>query len=189
MKTLVVCGLLLVLWLLLSGSVHADTDTPPMPRQRYTLYFPMWQQPALAGKLGLAGGTVAQANALGASWMYDWSATPPTAEYGIESVPMIGNADRVAYDLGGNSVWILGFNEPDLAVQSNITPEYAAQLWRQIETRYPQRKLVSPAVSDPDSGWLLRFRLAYYTEYGTWSLGRTGGALLPLDGAGVHRGG
>lgn len=132
------------------------------------LYLPLWLgEPA--GKLGLAGGSPEQARALGASWLYDWTLTPAGSAAtlegpGIEAVPMIGHASMVGADLGGNSQWVLGFNEPDLIVQSNIAPEQGAVLWREIEQLYPGHKLVSPAVIDPL--WLDHMRNVYIGRFG-----------------------
>ncbi len=145
-----------------SPPVTQPVAAPAAP-QTYRLFLPMWQPPH-AGKLGLSGGTPEQAQVLGASWLYDWSPAPPVDEW-IESVPMIGHAGVVDAALGGNSQWILGFNEPDLTVQSNISPERAGVLWREIERLYPGRKLVSPAVIDPL--WLDHMRNDYISYYGT----------------------
>ena len=76
--------------------------------------------------------------------------------------------DRPVPQVGGNSPYILGFNEPDLSSQANLTPQRAAVLWRRIEQAYPHRLLVSPAVSCGDLYWLVRFRSAYRELYGTW---------------------
>lgn len=156
----------LVVWLvvmsslLLSGAAAlADGGT--------TLYLPA-VYPLPQNKLGVAGGTVAQAQALGGAWLYDWTTQPPMSDAPVESVPMIGHAGAVGQVLGGNSPWVLGFNEPDLSSQANLTPQQAAVLWRQIETLYPRRLLVSPAVSCGDLYWLVRFRLAYQAEFGGW---------------------
>jgi hypothetical protein len=40
---------------------------------------------------------------------------------------------------------ILGFNEPNYCGQANLSPLEAAQLWRQIEEKYPDKYLVSPS--------------------------------------------
>ncbi|WP_238451843.1 glycosyl hydrolase [Micromonospora sp. 4G55] len=62
--------------------------------------------------------------------------------------------DRAA----GAGSHLLGFNEPDLGAQSNLTPEQALELWPQLMAT--GRMLGSPAVAsggaDP-GGWLDRF--------------------------------
>lgn len=101
---------------------------------------------------------------LGASWLYSWGPQPPLVD-GIESVPMIWGAFSGCPELGGNSEWVLGFNEPDHAGQADMTPEEGASHWRQLEQCYPERKLVSPAVVFEPS-WLETMREAYVAAYG-----------------------
>lgn len=43
------------------------------------------------------------------------------------------------------SEWLLGFNEPNLSSQANMSPSYAASLWHKLEAT--GRKLVSPAMA------------------------------------------
>lgn len=163
--------LVLILWVLLAGTADADgTIYVPLVQGRAThaYYVPVWYAPAPV-KLGLSGGTVAQAERLGAAWLYDWTAHPPVREW-FESVPMLGRdwgAGPVPA-VGGNSPYLMGFNEPDLQVQANITPERAAVLWRQIEQAYPHKLLVSPAPSCGDVWWLAHFRVTYRDIFGTW---------------------
>lgn len=100
-----------------------------------------------------------------AYWEFSWDPTPPNCA-GVENVPMIWGAVDMDTPLGGNSDWIMGFNEPDTAWQANLSPAQAAALWRQIEQRYPTRKLLSP-VTGNDPNWLPNFRDAYISAYGT----------------------
>ena len=116
------------------------------------------------------------ATAVNASWEYGWAPSPPNCA-GIENVPMIWGAGDVNATLGGNSQWIMGFNEPDSASQANISPADAATLWRQIEQKYPDRKLLAPAPSGANANWLVDFRNAYIAAYGT---------PPRLDGLAVH---
>jgi putative glycosyl hydrolase len=92
---------------------------------------------------------------------------------------MIWGKDNVGATLGGNSNWIMGFNEPDSPSQSNLSPTEAAILWRQIEQTYPNRKLLSPATCGSPAGlnWLVDFRNAYFATYQTYPR---------LDGLAVH---
>lgn len=61
------------------------------------------------------------------------------------------------------SEWLLTFNEPNYATQSNITPEQAVAMWPLLEAT--GRKLISPAVGHcewnipgcVDDGWLEKF--------------------------------
>jgi hypothetical protein len=140
-------------------------NVPKLPYPPRTLTFdsPLYlpQVYAQPNKLGVAGGDAAQVAALGAAWHYTWSiqCDDPAC------VPMIWGAadvDKPATD----SAWLLGFNEPDLAGQANLTPQAAALLWHDVEARYPERKLVAPAPSHEHFDWLLGFYAAYVTTYG-----------------------
>lgn len=92
---------------------------------------------------------------IGAKWYYDWSSNPPICD-GVEAVPMIYGASSAGKPVGGNSSWILWFNEPELTGQNNyLTPEQAAQLWNDNVDKYPGKKHVSPGVTD--LVWLSRF--------------------------------
>lgn len=166
--------LLISLAVLMAGCVALPEATLPEARtfvspvqtatRSYRYFIPMWAKPL--NKLGLAG-CPATCQALGCAWCYSWGPEPggtPDAE----TVPMLWGANDVGKALGGNSPWLLGFNEPDLSNQANLTPEQAAALWRQVETLYPGRKLVSPAPSHFDVAWLGRFRDAYAVAYGVW---------------------
>ena len=99
----------------------------------------------------------------GVTWIYDWSVTPEICA-GIESVPMIYSAGSVSKPIGGNSPWVLGFNEPDLTSQSNITPQQAVPLWWQVEAANPDKLLVAPAPANLP--WLVEWYDAFRTEYG-----------------------
>lgn len=79
---------------------------------------------------------------------------------------MIWGASDVNATVGGNSQWIMGFNEPDSTSQANISPANAATLWRQIEQKYPTRKLAAPVPSGGNSTWLPAFRQSYISAYG-----------------------
>jgi Glycosyl hydrolase catalytic core len=110
-----------------------------------------------------AGITSALADS-GVSWMYDWAAAPNgvQAPRGVEFVPMIWGEKSVdATTLGTakkNGSTLLGFNEPDLAGQSDLTVERALELWPRLQAT--GMRLGSPAVAsgaDRDGGWLDRF--------------------------------
>jgi len=89
--------------------------------------------------------------ASGASWYYDWRATPNgiNTPQGVAFVPMIkGPSDVNAATLSEvthEGKYLLGFNEPDTANEANITVNQALTLWPQLEATGMQ--LGSPAVS------------------------------------------
>src|SRR6185437_12976196 len=81
------------------------------------------------GAWAFSGATQALAES-GASWYYTWSATPGVAEpAGVQFVPMVwGSANVTASTLSQvkhEGPVLLGFNEPDMSSQSNLTPAQA----------------------------------------------------------------
>lgn len=116
--------------------------------------------------VGLTYPDCSSATASGAAWQYGWSPSPAACA-GVENIPMMWGAGDVNATLGGNSQWIMGFNEPDSASQANLSPANAATLWRQIEQAYPTRKLAAPAPSGGNTTWLPAFRQSYISAYGT----------------------
>ncbi|MEW1778175.1 sigma-70 family RNA polymerase sigma factor [Streptomyces sp. NPDC086777] len=102
--------------------------------------------------------------ASGASWYYTWNTqhqgvtTPSAASF----VPMIwGGASVTASALAqarAAGPYLLGFNEPDMAQQSNMTVDQALGLWPKLMAA--GKVLGSPAVAyggDTAGGWLDRF--------------------------------
>lgn len=101
---------------------------------------------------------------LGATWAYNWSATRPAHLGSLTWVPMLWGSGSVtpgtiaslrAEARAGQVHYLLGFNEPDMSSQSNLTPQQAAALWPQLD----QTGLVlgSPAPAVPSDGWLSNF--------------------------------
>lgn len=126
------------------------------------LYLPLIA--AVPNKLGVAG--CGSCVTLGCSWCYAWSPSVNVLD-DIETVPMIRDADDLTVaQLGGNSPWLMGFNEQDLTGQADLSPSEAAVLWRQIEQRWPDRKLVAPAPSHLHPEWLVQWWFAYEGQYG-----------------------
>ncbi len=97
-----------------------------------------------------------------ASWYYDWRNTPNsgTAPAGkpVEYVPMLSNAGAVTTQNiaalttaknNGTYKYLLGFNEPDLGSQANMTVAQAINLWPQLMAT--GLTLGSPAPSYPNA--------------------------------------
>jgi RNA polymerase sigma factor (sigma-70 family) len=100
----------------------------------------------------------------GASWYYTWSTTHSgiSAPGGVGFVPMIwGPGSVTAQALAQAKAagpYLLGFNEPDLSSQSNMSVDSALNLWPQLLST--GRTLGSPAVATGGAtagGWLDRF--------------------------------
>ncbi|MBG0569075.1 sigma-70 family RNA polymerase sigma factor [Actinoplanes aureus] len=101
---------------------------------------------------------------VGAGWYYSWAPSDDEVPgpAGVEFVPMIwGKAnvtDATLKQAKAEGDVLLGFNEPDLAEQSNMNVEDALAAWPRLEST--GMKLVSPAVAfggDTPGGWLDRF--------------------------------
>ncbi|OHV36110.1 RNA polymerase [Pseudofrankia sp. EUN1h] len=101
---------------------------------------------------------------VGVSWYYNWAAAPGnvTAPAGVQFVPMIWGAGSVTTttlrQASAQGDTLLGFNEPDLGGQANMTVEAALDLWPQLQAT--GKRLGSPAVAyggADQGGWLDRF--------------------------------
>jgi len=100
----------------------------------------------------------------GVSWFYNWSADRGgiVAPKAVEFVPMIwGAQSATASTLATakkNGKILLGFNEPDMSGQANMTVDQALALWPKLEAT--KMTLGSPAVAwgaDQSGQWLDRF--------------------------------
>lgn len=131
-------------------------------RAETTIYVPLVT--ANRSKVGIAPGgyQVGDLDRLGASWSYRWNNEVYSDT--IEWVDMIWGERYMSVPIRSNI--ILGFNEPDRTGQADLDPLTAAQLWRQIETRYPGKMLISPSPSQTDSDWLWRMVDDYTALYG-----------------------
>ncbi len=122
--------------------------------------------------LPFANGDCADVLALDVAWSYNWWPAAHVCAASVEAVPMLWGADSLSVRVGGSSDWLMGFNEPDVTSQANITPTRAAYLWHQIEQLHPDYRLVSPATTHGDvlgwdgTPWLEQFRAAYWAMYG-----------------------
>lgn len=101
---------------------------------------------------------------VGATWYYDWSSTRGNiaSPSGTEFVPMIwGSGSVTASTLAQakqQGTELLGFNEPDMSSQANMTVAQALDLWPQLQAT--GMRLGSPAVAyggDTPGGWLDQF--------------------------------
>ena len=106
-----------------------------------------------------------------ASWHYNWDVDPIGCPG--DNVPMVWGLPHLkslkagTTTLGGNSEYVMGFNEPDLASQANMTADRCAKAWRGLEDVVQGTKnLVSPAPSGPGSRYLGRMYNRYVTRYG-----------------------
>lgn len=129
-----------------------------------------------SGKKGLSYNDASLTNLFtgdGMTWAYNWAASPGgTIASGLEYVPMLwglnsvsGWSSAASAAISSGSSHLLGFNEPDLSSQSNISPQDAAA--NHIKYMNPfagQAQIGSPAVtngagSSPPMGatWMQQF--------------------------------
>merc|ERR1711874_736480 len=79
----------------------------------------------------------------------------------VQFVPMI--RDQVGFNNGTvlavsqQYPTILGFNEPNQPDQANLSPLEAALAWVEVQEKYPDRELVSPATGHVDTEWFDQF--------------------------------
>ncbi|MDY7088620.1 MAG: sigma-70 family RNA polymerase sigma factor [Actinomycetota bacterium] len=109
-------------------------------------------------------GTRAALDDIGAGWYYNWSSNnrsmPGPSD--VEFVPMIWGKDNVTAatlaEAKKEGDVLLGFNEPDMDGQANMTVEQALADWPELQAT--GMRLGSPAVAfggDTAGGWLDRF--------------------------------
>lgn len=125
-------------------------------------------EPSTAAKKGVAtwayDHTAEALQDVGAGWVWDWSSKGEDVPEGVEFVPMmwgpgsVTDEELAAAKASGTS--LLGFNEPDLPEQANMTVEEALELWPKLEET--GLRLGSPAVAADaaaDGGWLDKFMI------------------------------
>ncbi len=126
-------------------------------------------------KRGIAGGTIANANALNSRWYYHWSNNPPAevtnGTFNGQYTPMVWSANTTNIQSRVNNIlsyadslnvdYVLGFNEPERPDQANMSVTHAINVWDIMDDQLAGAgiKLVSPAVSDNAAGqaWLADF--------------------------------
>jgi len=103
--------------------------------------------------------TPAELGRLRLGWYYNWRPFPKIAPVpGTEFVPMFWNAgDVTSKNLAAvnrsAATHVLGFNEPDMYGQSNMTPEECLEMWPRLMTL--KQRLGTPAPAT--SSWLEKF--------------------------------
>ncbi len=164
--------------------VTARTNSPPAGEDSlqltstfpYTIYLPtVYGVIPFNSKKGFGGRGPACADLtpLKSSWHLNWSTQPDSSCAAAEKgfVPRISKASDMAnlsqaVANAQPSGWLIGFTEPDLPWQGNLSPAQAATYWRQIEQAAVGIKLVSPSPSQHSPGWLWQMVDAYRNQYG-----------------------
>jgi RNA polymerase sigma factor (sigma-70 family) len=152
------------------------TTTPTTTSKLAPKTVPQQQKPAqTSSRKGVStwafDGDTASLKDVGATWFYNWDSNHNsiTAPAGVEYVPMIWGAKSVTADTLAQAkkqgTELLGFNEPDMAAQANMTPQQALDLWPQLQAT--GMRLGSPAVAyggDTAGGWLDQFMSGAVTK-------------------------
>ena len=106
-------------------------------------------------------------------WHYSWSASLlENHPDGIEFVPQFWGKNSISLETiqalkphieSGKIKYLIGFNEPDLEGQANMTVAEAIQKWSELEQLlkaedlYDKVALVSPVVAHDYSNWFIPF--------------------------------
>jgi hypothetical protein len=156
--------------------------------QAFTVYLPVVyapEPPSPKKGVGMIGPPAcADVENLRTAWYLNWSVSPdsscdPTSSakfvpriYGASQMALLTQAIANAQASG----WLIGFSEPNLPWQGNMSPAQGATLWKQIEdAAIPAGiKLVSPSPNQYNPGqvdphghqWLWAMVEAYKTQNG-----------------------
>jgi RNA polymerase sigma factor (sigma-70 family) len=146
-----------------SASPVASPSPSPSPSPA-----PVAAPPVTGPKKGVSVWSFTGVNAAlaqsGARWYYTWSTTHSgiSSPNGVGFVPMIWGPGSVTPQALAQAraagPYLLGFNEPDLSSQSNMTVDSALTLWPQLQST--GSTLGSPAVASGGAtagGWLDTF--------------------------------
>jgi hypothetical protein len=155
-----------------AGSVSPTSSTssvssPATPPSGAGAEPPNHQSSATSPKKGVStwefSGLATALRDVGVSWYWNWAPHPtPGAGDSVEFVPMIWGAGAVTAETldraRRSGTVLLGFNEPDLASQSNMSVEQALDLWPQLQATGMRLGSPAPAFGGADpGGWLDRF--------------------------------
>lgn len=137
-------------------------------------------------KKGWCGGDPSLVDTLNCTWYYSWSADK-NSTYNYQYVPIKQTLGWPSFDEIYNKTnvsHLLGYNEPDMVNQSNVTVEQAVAQWPELLKS--GLRLGSPVPSNPGNGngWLYRFlekcdslnyRVDYVVVHAYW------GGLTPAN--------
>ncbi|MDG4826059.1 sigma-70 family RNA polymerase sigma factor [Asanoa sp. WMMD1127] len=147
-----------------SPSAAVSPTAKPSPKKKPVAPLPPTRKTAKKGAAVWDFPAVnAGLKAVGASWYYNWGAdNDRMPASGVEFVPMIwGTAnvtDATLAKAKREGDTLLGFNEPDMAEQSNMTPGKALELWPRLQATGMRLGSPSVAFGAADSGkWLDQF--------------------------------
>ncbi|MCA2211852.1 glycoside hydrolase family protein [Jidongwangia harbinensis] len=139
-------------WTLPEGPPPGPVDPPAVPAPAGKKGVSAWAFPRLDDSM----------RDVGAGWYYDWSTSNHDVPAAADFVPMVWGADFVTdAELAAarrSGTTLLGFNEPDMLKQANMSVDQALDLWPRLQET--GMRLGSPAVAGnahhPDK-WLNQF--------------------------------
>lgn len=132
-----------------------DLEVPVMPQGLEFASFVRVSFFQWIGKRGICGGDLPGLTR--SSWFYDWGASAESAD-DFEYVPMRHNLWWDGWDKIGSRVStsnVLGYNEPDHADQSSLSPDAAISEWPNFMKS--GLRIGSPAPDAVTKDWLKRF--------------------------------
>lgn len=154
---------LLIMLLMLSLTACKSKNDPDTPEQETNEYAYIQGKSAKRG-VSFSWQLDSDFDNLGpaVSWSYNWANTPAAVQekkhqqYGIQFVPMCWNNNYSASNISAfyqshssQQNYLLGYNEPNLTDQANMTPTQAAEKWSDLVTlaKDNDARLISPAVN------------------------------------------
>lgn len=154
---------LLIISVLFFILVSCANNLPKILKEEHEnkLYFPVIY--SVENKFGVAG-CPSSCVTIGCSWCYDWNTNPKLIK-NTETIPMIWDERFINEKIGGNSKYLLGFNECDLSRQCNLLPQEAVEPWNIVEQNNPDKLLVAPVPSHLNPNWIIEFREEFYKKY------------------------
>jgi hypothetical protein len=154
-----------------------------LPEQGHTLYLPLAGNQTLGRGGALTYVTVvdscADAMALGARWLHDWTEDPPKCP-GIARAALLWEPQVREGCPAFSGDYIMTGNEPSWR-DPPMTPETAAQITHWVAECYPNVPQISPAEINTDSFDGLPFMVAWRNSYRAQF-----GAEPPVAFVGVH---
>ncbi|GGL05919.1 glycoside hydrolase family protein [Mangrovihabitans endophyticus] len=149
-----------------SGGPGFTTPPTTAPTTKPPTTAPTTRPPGASAKKGVStwefNGLAGAVKDVGAHWYYNWGTNNDNMPADAEFVPMIWDENVVTpanlAKVKTEGTTLLGFNEPDLAGQAEMTVDQALDLWPQLQNT--GMRLGSPAVAyggDTPGGWLDRF--------------------------------
>jgi hypothetical protein len=141
----------------------------PVRKSTTTVFFPFIGHETNKAQRCLGAGATEDTHVkLGTSWHRSWGLYV-WWNYNRYGVPCVWGEylvdQAIQIGIGGNSPYVLGFNEPDREDQANLTPLEAAPLWHTLTEAHTERLFASPAIVESDT-WLTDFRTEYIGMYG-----------------------